>query len=102
MSPFFVCPSDVLDKCDLHLKVKLIRILIYSDSSGTPGSEEEGESKKDQQKVSVFWGVMPQTLRHCAFFVVVAAAPACLSQTENGGCMFAGRSRAVLYVSMGE
>lgn len=65
----------------LKFNMKLMTILICSDSSGNPGAEEESKSKKDQQKVSVFCSV-PDVLRHSAFiyFFVIIAAPVCLSK----------------------
>lgn len=57
--------------CPVFLKkfnVKLMTILIYSDSSGNPGAEEESESKKNQQKVSGFCSTL-DVLRHLVFFI---------------------------------
>lgn len=82
------------------LGVKLTIILIYSDSSGTPGAEEEGESKEDQQKVSVFWGVMPQTYCVIVHFVVVAAAPACICRKPRtaGVCLRGAHVRSFTFL----
>lgn len=63
-------------------------ILIYSNSSGNPGAEEESESKEDQQKVSVLFFVVPQTFCVIRIFLLVLyiAAPVCMSKTGNGDC----------------
>lgn len=66
VSPFCV-PSDVL-RSAIFTWQKPDDILIYSDSSGTPGEEEESESEEDQQKVSFN---VPDILRHCGFLLLL-------------------------------
>lgn len=78
-------------------------ILIYSDSSGTPGAEEEGESKEDQQKVSVFLGGNAPDIVIVHFVVAVvvaAAAPACICRKLRtaGVCLRGAHVRSFTFL----
>lgn len=78
-------------KRQLQTMAKKRKIIIchcfFPDSSGTPGEEEEGESKEDQQKVSLYPGSNSSSLRvvhdnltlSCILSVVLSVVVVCCS-----------------------